>query len=200
MPDRPSAPDGHAPDPSPVALVLVDVINAFDFDDAEQLLRHARPASERIAALKRAARADGVPVIYANDNFGRWRDDFAAVVERCLHADTPGSDIIERLRPEDDDYFILKPKHSAFFATTMETLLGYLGVRTLVLAGFTGDICVLATAIDAYMRDLHVVIPSDAVASVEPEQTDAALAYARRVLDAETPEADAVDFAALREA
>ena len=196
MPPRTSA---HGHDPSPVALVLIDVINDFDFDDAEALLRQARPASERIAALKQQARAAGVPVVYANDNFGRWRDDFAAVVDRCLRTDTPGCEIVERLKPDDDDYFILKPKHSAFFATTLETLLGHLGVETLVLAGFTGDICVLATAIDAYMRDLRVVIPSDAVASVEPDQTDYALAYARRVLDAETPEAETVDFDALRE-
>jgi nicotinamidase-related amidase len=199
MPPRTSD-HGHAPDPSPVALVLIDVINDFDFDDAEALLRQARPASERIAVLKRNAHAAGVPVIYANDNFGRWRDDFAAVVSHCLRDDSPGGDVVERLRPADDDYFVLKPKHSAFFATTLEPLLGHLGVESLVLAGFTGDICVLATAIDAYMRDLRLVIPSDAVASVDPEETDRALAYARRVLDAETPEVEAVDFAALREA
>ncbi|VTR93124.1 isochorismatase hydrolase : Isochorismatase hydrolase OS=Spirosoma linguale (strain ATCC 33905 / DSM 74 / LMG 10896) GN=Slin_1908 PE=4 SV=1: Isochorismatase [Gemmata massiliana] len=188
---------GSAPDRSPVALILVDVINPLDFPEADQLLRFAIPAADRLAELKHRAKRAGVPVVYANDNFGRWRSDLSAVVERCREPGCKGAALVERLRPECDDYFVLKPKHSAFFSTTMDTLLRYLGVRTVVLGGFAADICVLFTANDAYMRDLRIVIPSDGVASNGSADRDTVLALMRRVLKAETPRADEIDFAAL---
>jgi nicotinamidase-related amidase len=188
---------GSAPDQSPVALLLVDVINPLDFADADKLLRYAVPAADRLADLKRRARAAGVPVVYANDNFGRWRSDLSAVVSECEKPGCAGRPLVERLRPEPDDYFVLKPKHSAFFSTTLDTLLRYLGTRTLVLGGFAADICVLFTANDAYMHDLRLVIPADGVASNEAADRDAVLALMRRVLKAETPAAAEVDFAAL---
>lgn len=188
---------GSAPDQSPVALLLVDVINPLDFAEADKLLRHAIPAADRLADLKCRARAAGVPVVYANDNFGRWRSDLNAVVRACEEAGCPGRPLVERLRPGPDDYFVLKPKHSAFFSTTLDTLLRYLGTRTLVLGGFAADICVLFTANDAYMRDLQLVIPADGVASNEAADRDAVLALMRRVLKAETPPAAEVNFAAV---
>ncbi len=199
MPAPARHPDFHgfAPDTCPVALVLVDVVNGFDFDDGERLLTHARPAAERIAGLRQRARAAGVPVVYVNDNVGRWRDDFSAVVRHHLRPDAPGRDVAERLRPAPDDYAVLKAKHSAFFQTALDPLLAHLGTRTLVLAGFASDVCVLATALDATMRDLHLVVPSDASAALDPAHHDAALAYLRRVADAQTPLAADVDFKAL---
>lgn len=185
------------PAPSPVVLLLIDVINDFEHEDGARLLENAAPASERIAALAAKARAAGVPVIYVNDNFGRWRDDFEALVAHAL--DSPGRAVAENLKPEPTDFFILKPMHSAFYESSLETLLDRLEAETLVLTGFAGDICVLATAMDAHMRDYRLVIPSDGVASVEPEHHEAALEYARRVFDAATPSVDEVDFDALRE-
>jgi nicotinamidase-related amidase len=191
---------GSAPDTSPVALLLVDVINPLDFPEADRLLRRARPAAERLADLKRRARAAGVPVVYANDNFGRWRSDLSAVVERCLEPGCKGRSLVELLRPDDEDYFVLKPKHSGFFSTTLDTLLRHLGTRVLVLGGFATEICVLFTANDAYMGDLRLVVPSDGVASNEEADRDAALALMRRVLKAETPKVAGVDFPALARA
>src|SRR4051812_7620156 len=75
---------GNAPDSHPAALLLVDVINPCDFPEADDFLRNALPAVRNIAVLKRRAVEAGVPVIYANDNFGRWRSDLKAVVQRCL--------------------------------------------------------------------------------------------------------------------
>jgi nicotinamidase-related amidase len=191
---------GSAPDTCPVALVLVDVINPLDFPEADRLLRYAVPAADEMAKLKQRAQKADVPVVYANDNFGRWRSDLSAVVERCLEPGCKGRPLAERLRPERDDYFVLKPKHSAFYSTTMDTLLRHLGTRVVVLGGFATDICVLFTAHDTYMRDMKLVIPSDGVASNEEEDRDAALALMRRVMKVETPKASEVDFAALRKA
>jgi len=188
---------GSAPDKHPVALLLVDVINPLDFPEADQLLRHAVPAAKKLADLKTRARAAGVPVIYANDNFGRWRSDLNAVVERCREPECKGRELVELLRPRQEDYFVLKPKHSAFFSTTLDTLLRYLGTRALVIGGFAADICVLFTANDAYMRDLRVVIPADGVASNQTADRETALSLMGRVLKADTPAASDIDFAAL---
>ena len=147
------------------ALVLIDVINDFDFPLAEALLRYALPAAKRIAALKERARRARIPAIYANDNFGQWRSDFRQQIEHCLEKGGRGSQIVELLRPDDDDYFVLKPMHSGFFSTTLEVLLERLEAERLILVGFAADICVLYTANDAYMRGFKVAVPSDCVAS-----------------------------------
>ena len=191
-----SSPDlyGSAPDSSPAALLLIDVINDFEFEDGPQLLEQAEPAAERIAQLKQRARRAGVPVIYANDNFGRWQSSFEDVVARCTAPEARGRGVVETLKPGEEDYFILKPKQSAFYQTTLATLLDHLGTRTLVLTGITADICVLFTGVDAYMQGMNLIIPRDAVASVNPVHTDEALGYARRVLRARTPQAGEIDF------
>ena len=121
---------GNAPDKADVALLLIDVINDLEFPEGDQLLQHALPMAERIAALKRRAKAAGIPAIYVNDNFGRWQSDFNAQVEHCLHDGVRGQPIAELLRPDEDDYFVLKPKHSGFFSTTLDILLDYLQVET----------------------------------------------------------------------
>src|SRR5690606_33951984 len=130
-----------APETSDTALLLIDLVNDFDFPEADAMLRFAVPMAKRIAALKRRAKAAGIPVIYVNDNFGRWRSDLKAQVEHCLKG--KGREVVELLLPDDDDYFVLKPKHSGFFSTTLETLLNYFGVRTLILTGVASNICVL---------------------------------------------------------
>jgi nicotinamidase-related amidase len=188
---------GNAPDHSAVALVLIDMINDLEFPGGERLLHHALAAAERIAALKRRAREAGIPVIYANDNFGRWRSDFREVIEHCLHDGVRGQRLAEALQPDEEDYFVLKPKHSAFFSTTLETLLKYLGSRRLILTGITGDVCVLFTAKDAFMRDLELCVPCDCVASISEEENELALAYMRRVLHADTRASPELDLATL---
>jgi nicotinamidase-related amidase len=121
-----------------------------------------------------------------NDNFGRWRSDFRAQVEHCLQDGVVGQPIAELLRPDEDDYFVLKPKHSGFFSTTLDVLLEYLEVKTVVLVGMAANICVLFTANDAYMRDFHLVVPHDGVASNTIEENNYALEQMRVVLKADT--------------
>jgi nicotinamidase-related amidase len=124
--------------------------------------------AERIAALKARARALGIPAIYVNDNFGRWRSDLGTLLAHHLAMDHPGRAMAEALHPDEHDYFVLKPKHSGFFSTTLDTLLAYLGARTLILTGVAGNICVFFTANDAYMRDFGLVVPSDCLARPRP--------------------------------
>lgn len=176
---------GNAPDKADCALLLIDVINDLDFSEGEQLLRFALPMARNIASLKQRAKQAGVPVIYVNDNFGRWRSDFRAQVQHCLESGGRGKPVVELLRPEADDYFVLKPKHSGFFSTTLDTLLDYLEVKKVVLTGMAANICVLFTANDAYMRDLHLAVPADCVASNTEAENAYALEQIRKVLKAD---------------
>jgi nicotinamidase-related amidase len=189
---------GYVPDKAAVALLLIDVINDLEFDTGEQLLKHALPAARRLAELKRRAKEAGLPVIYVNDNFGRWQSDFKKLLEHVLENDARGRPVAELLRPGDDDYFVLKPKHSGFFSTTLDILLEYLQVKTLILTGLTGDICVLFTASDAYMRDFNLYIPEDCVASADPDENEHALEHMRRVLKADTRPSNEIDFNELK--
>jgi nicotinamidase-related amidase len=153
--------------------------------------------ARRIAALKARASAAGVPVVYVNDNFGRWRSDFRRIVAHCLEDDVRGRQVVELLVPDEADYFVLKPKHSGFFNTTLDLLLEYLQVETLVITGMATDACVLFTAADAYMRDLEVIIPSDCVTALTVPAHRQALAHMRRVLKADVVSSRAIDFARL---
>jgi nicotinamidase-related amidase len=187
---------GNAPDKAAVALLLIDVINDLDFPEGNQLLRHALPMARQIQALKRRAREAGVPVIYVNDNFGRWRSDFNSQVEHCVEDGSRGKPIAELLRPEKEDYFVLKPKHSGFFSTTLDILLDYLQVKTVILTGMATNICVLFTANDAYMRDFFLIVPSDCVASNSEEENRNALDQMRKVLKADVLPSGEIDFSA----
>ena len=184
---------GNAPDDSSVALLLIDVINDLEFPGGEELLPHAMAVAERLAALACRARQAGVPVIYVNDNFGRWRSNFQEIVDHCLD-DVRGQPLVRRLCPWRDDYFVLKPKHSGFFSTTLDTLLDYLGAQTLILTGLTGDNCVLFTASDAYMRDYELLIPADCVASIDPAENQRMLEFMARKLKADTTPSGRLDF------
>jgi nicotinamidase-related amidase len=153
--------------------------------------------AERLAGLKGGAKQAGIPAVYVNDNFGKWRSDFTAILEHCLGDGVRGRPIAELLRPEEDDYFVLKPKHSGFFSTALDTLLDYLRATTLVLTGLTSDNCVLFTASDAYIRDFDLIVPADCVASIEAEDNARALGHMQKVLRVDTTISTALDLPAL---
>jgi nicotinamidase-related amidase len=179
-------PLGPKKDQSRVALLLIDVINDFEFEGGQPLMRSALKAAKNIAALKRRAKAAGIPVIYVNDNFGRWRSDFKKLVDACLDHETLGKPIVEVLLPEPDDYFVLKPKHSAFHATPLSVLLSYLGVQTLILTGVAADNCILLTAGDAHMKEYRVVVPADCVAAQSESRKKQALKLIEQSFDGRT--------------
>jgi len=178
---------GSAPDKSEIALLLIDVINDLEFPEANAMLADAVAMAENLRRLKQRARRAGVPVIYVNDNFGRWKSDFRRTVKHCSGARVRGRTVTRLLQPARNDYFVLKPKHSGFFSTTLETLLRYLEVRTLILTGIAGNFCVLFTANDAYMRDYGLIVPRDCTVSNTPPENDAALDLMRKFLKACTP-------------
>jgi nicotinamidase-related amidase len=164
------------------ALLLIDVINDLAFAGSAALVAQAEPMAARLAVLKRRAATAGVPAIFINDNFGRWRSDFRKTVAHCTARSSPGRRVSQRLRPTSRDYFVLKPKHSGFFDTTLDTLLTALRIRRVIVTGIAGNICVLFTANDAYMRDLKIFAPADCIVSNTAADNDHALRQIATVL------------------
>lgn len=175
------------------------MINDLEFPGGERILPFALEMAERIAGLKVRAREARIPVVYVNDNFGRWRSDFRTQVHHCLDEAVRGRPLAQLLRPHEDDYFVLKPKASGFYSTTLGTLLEYLGVDTLILTGIAGNHCVLFTAHDAYLRDFHLVVPRDCVASNTAEENEFALQQMANVLKADTTPSAELGFQKLSE-
>ena len=188
---------GSAPDESRVALLIIDMINAFDFDGAEAMFPRVLAAAQATAALKRRARQAQVPVVYVNDNFGKWRSDFRSLLAHCMQVNPRARAVAELLTPDEDDYFVLKPKHSGFQFTTLDVLLAHLGAETLILTGVAGNFCVLFTAHDAYMRDYRLIVPRDCVASQSEADDRYALEHMACVTKADTRASSELDFAKL---
>jgi nicotinamidase-related amidase len=175
---------GSAPDKCRTALLIVDVINDFNFPEANQLMQYAPAMARKLAKLKARAKKAGIPVVYVNDNFGRWRSDLRSLVKHCLAG--KGHAIVDLLRPQEEDYFVIKPKHSGFFSSNLETLLRYLGAEELIITGIAGNYCVLFTANDGYMRDYKLVVPADCTVSNTARENRDALCLMRKYLKADT--------------
>ena len=156
--------------------MLVDVVNDFDFPGNEALVKEASDFGRRIAALKQRTKQAGLPTIYVNDNRGGWRSDFSAVLNHCLGPQSPGRELVQMLIPQPDDYIVLKPKHSAFYATPLDTLLSYMQAKTVILAGLTTNACVLGTVMELHVRDFEIFVPSDCVCGLTRQDHERALA------------------------
>jgi nicotinamidase-related amidase len=167
---------------SKTALLIIDMINPFQFKHGNQLLNHTKDILQPILQLKERASKNKVPTIYINDHYNLWQADFKKIIDVCKTRDN--IDLISSIAPSDDDYFLIKPKHSAFYGTSLHTLLYQLEVRTLIITGIAGNICVLFTANDAYMREYHLYCPKDCIASVDVNDNTYALTMMSNVLKA----------------
>lgn len=147
------------------ALLIIDMINRFDFAGGAPLARAALQAAPRLARLRERFDAADAPVIYVNDNFAQWQGEFRDLVSACRAQGGASSAILDVLAPRQGDYYILKPKHSAFLATALDVLLRKLAVTQLVLTGLSADSCILASAQDANMREYALWVPSDCTAA-----------------------------------
>jgi nicotinamidase-related amidase len=191
----------EAPVPVPVAgtaLLLIDVINDLAFDGSDALVEQAEAMAGPLARLKRRATTAGVPAIYINDNFGQWRSDFRKTVAHCTARSSPGRRVSRRLKPTSRDYFVLKPKHSGFFDTTLDTLLETLRIRRVILTGIAGNICVLFTANDAHMREYKIFAPSDCIVSNTADDNEHALRQIQTVLKGNVARSGRLTFQANR--
>lgn len=157
------------------ALLILDMISEFRYPDGERIARSARKAARNIARLRERAHAAGISVIYVNDTAGKWESDQKALIQRCKDPASRGREVAELLSPAPGDYFMFKPRHSAFFGTPLHTLLEQLKVGRLIATGITSHQCVLFTAMDAHVREFDLVIPSDCIGAGSVADTKHAL-------------------------
>jgi nicotinamidase-related amidase len=158
----------------PIALLLIDILTTFQFPDGDAILQGALDIRDALVRLKARAREANIPVLYVNDNFGDWRSEKEVLMGRCLEA--KGRDFVRPLLPDSEDYFVLKPMHSAFYMTPLEVLLQHLQIETLILTGLTSNSCITVTAHDANMRGFDIYIPPDCSCARNPEEHTQALA------------------------
>lgn len=185
---------GEAQVAANTAVIVLDMISAFDFEDGDRIRAHAIRMKDALTELADRARKAGVPVIFVNDNFGKWTEDFGTYVDSVRHASDESRQLVEQIGPKPGDYHILKPQRSAFYATPLEVLLLTLDVKDLVLTGITTDICVLFTAHDAYMRGYRITVVSDCTAALNDEHHKTALELLKRVVHAEIKKGGDVGF------
>lgn len=165
------------------AVLVIDVINDLEFAGGEKVLPWAMKMVERLSPVLDRARRHGIPVVYVNDNFGHWRSNFTEVVKYCTREGARGRDVAQWLLPAKEDYFILKPKHSGFYATSLVPLLQFLKVNHLVLAGIATNLCVFFTAHDAHMHEYEITVLSDCCAAESDEDHNIALDQLKRFLE-----------------
>ena len=171
--------------PTRSALVIVDMISEYRFPGAGGTLRAARKAVDGIVRIKQRARAAGLPVMYVNDTAGKWESNQQAFMQRCLEASAPGHDVVAAIAPEARDYFMFKPRHSAFFGTPLHNLLQQLNIQRLILTGVTSHQCVLFTATDAHVRNFELVVPSDCIGAPQAADSRHALYILSHALGAQ---------------
>jgi nicotinamidase-related amidase len=177
---------------APSALVVIDMINPYDFPDADAVARHAPPVVENIAQLLDRARADGVQVIYVNDNYGDWNSSHEELVSNACKGGRP--ELVEPITPKEGDAFVIKARHSIFFSTPLEYLLATQGIGRIVLTGQVTEQCVLYSALDAYVRNFRVAVVRDAVAHIDEGLADAALEMMERNMGADIETAADADL------
>jgi nicotinamidase-related amidase len=168
------------------ALIIIDMIGPMQFEGAAELSGSLAGVGEVIRKLRDDAHVAQVPVIYVNDNFGEWHSEASRLVERAEEAGGVGQSLAHLLRPASEDFFIIKPQFSGFYATNLPVLLPKLGVSRLILTGVAADICVLFTAGDAHMRDYDLWAPENALVARTTERKRWALEIMRQSMHAET--------------
>jgi nicotinamidase-related amidase len=165
------------------AVCVVDMLNTYDHEDAEELTRNVEAAVEPIAGLVRRAEDEGAELIYVNDNYGDWNSSQEELAERAMNGRRP--DLIEPLLPPDGASFVIKARHTIFYMTPLEYLLAQREIDHLVLVGQVTEQCILYSALDAYVRHLRVTVPPDGVAHIHEDLADAALKMMERNMRAE---------------
>ena len=147
------------------ALLIIDTINDLEFPGGEKVLPWAIKLASRLAPFRDEAMRHGMPVIYINDNFGNWHSSFHELYGQCTRAGVRGAIVARKLKPHKSHYFVLKPRHSAFFATSLVPLLEDLKIKRLILSGIATNLCVLFTAHDAHMHGYKLIVLSDCCAA-----------------------------------
>lgn len=179
-------------DMTKTALVVIDMINTYEHEDAEVLVDSVRETLPAMRRLIGRAREQGADVIYVNDNFGRWRSHHDELLDAALRG--PHADLVEPIRPDEESLFVVKARHSIFYQTPLEYLLKQQDVGHIVMCGQVTEQCVLYSALDAHIRHFRVTVPSDGVAHIHADLAEASFRMMQRNMNADVVPTDEIDF------
>jgi nicotinamidase-related amidase len=170
------------------ALIVVDMLNEYDHEDADVLVQSVREALPQMRRLVERAHEEGTPVVYVNDNYGDWSAGRPELVARASAG--RARELVEPIAPAEGTWFIAKARHSIFYETQLEYLLREQEVERVVLVGQVTEQCILYSALDAYVRHFHIAVPRDAVAGIHADMAGCALRMMERNMDADVVDAD----------
>jgi nicotinamidase-related amidase len=163
--------------------VVVDMLNSYEHDDAERLTDSVSTIVDPLGDLIARADGDETELIYVNDNYGDWNSSQEELAKRAMNGARP--DLVEPLLPPDSADFVLKARHTIFYMTPLEYLLGQKDIDRLILTGQVTEQCILYSALDAYVRHFEVAVPRDGVAHIHENLADAAFEMMERNMGAE---------------
>jgi nicotinamidase-related amidase len=155
------------------ALIVVDMLNSYEHEDADALIASVRETVSAMQALIGEAHERAMPIVYVNDNYGDWTATRERLSERALAG--AQRSLVEPVLPPDDVAFVTKARHSIFYETPLDYLLRSQGLKRIVLAGQVTEQCILYSALDAYVRHYSIVVARDAVAHIHEDLAEAAL-------------------------
>jgi len=173
-------------------LVVIDMLNSYEHEDADLLLPSVRAVLPCLTSLIERARRSDAEVIYVNDNFGLWRSHHDELLDAVLGG--PHRDLVEPVRPDENSLFVVKARGSIFYQTPLEYLLRQHGIDTIVLCGQVTEQCVLYSALDAHIRHIGVTVVEDACAHIHQDLAQAALRMMERNMQARIVDSGAEDL------
>jgi nicotinamidase-related amidase len=160
------------------ALIVIDMLNPYDHEDAEPLMESVRQMLEQLSALLAAAQENGLQIVYVNDHHDDWSAGPKEIAERALNGVAP--ELVKPVLPPAEVPFIIKARHSIFYETLLEYLLRRENITRLVFTGQVTEQCILYSALDGYVRHFEVIVATDAIAHIQPDLADAAIKMMER--------------------
>jgi nicotinamidase-related amidase len=172
------------------ALIVIDMLNAYDHEDAEALAESVKENLPQIVELRNTAgERDDVMLVYVQDNYDSWNAERDDLVERACQGKHP--ELVEPIAPVGRVALLQKGRHSIYYQTALDHLLQVEDVKRVILVGQVTEQCILYSALDAHLRGYDVIVPPDAVAHIDEDLAGAALEMMKRNMHADlTPAAE----------
>ena len=180
-------------DPGEAALLIIDVQNDFAKPGGKLYAEGAEKIIQPIKRLLEDARRAGATIIYTQDWHTKDDPEFRIWGEHTV-AGSLGAEIVDELKPSEDDIIVRKPSYDAFYSTPLDHVLRARSIKTLILTGLLGNICVQCTAIGAAMRGYKLILPVDAIFTISEFDHVAALRFMNSILKAVLTTTDRIRF------
>ena len=180
-------------DPTKTALIIVDMQNDFVKEGGTLVVPDAEATVPTIKSLLDSARESGVKVVFTQDTHNQGDPEWEIWPEHVREGSW-GWEIVEELKPLEDEVVIRKVRYDAFYGTHLDHFLRIWEVDTLIICGTVANICVHYTAASAALRWYGVIIPKDATSALDPFDLEASLRqtsflFAGRITTSEAIEA-----------